>query len=117
MDSSDDHDRLTTADSHHLRRYLVRAAKAYLCVTCWFALCAVLLLYGPPAMSVPSDPTHANGIVAAIFGVVLSAGAATFLTIVLAAIAVDLRDWKRRQSAEKQDGADAHDGIEDESHV
>lgn len=117
MGSRGDHDYLTTADPHHLRRYLARAAKAYLCVVCWTALCAGLLAYGPPAMNVSSAPPHPNGTVAAIFGVVLSAGAATFLTIVLAVVAVGLSDWKRSQSAEKQDRADAHDGMEDESHV
>jgi hypothetical protein len=112
-----DDDHLTVAGSHQLRRYLTRAAKASLCASCWFALCAGFLAYGPPAMNVSSAPAHPNGVVAAIFGVVLSAGAATFLTIVLAVVAVDLRDWERSQSAEKQDGGDAHDGIEDESHV
>jgi hypothetical protein len=101
---SDDHD-LTTADAHHLRRYLVRAAKAYLCVVCWFGLCAGLLAYGPPAMSVPSAPPHPSGIAAVIFGVGLSAGTATVLTIVLAVGVVGLIDRQRSQNAEEQDEA------------
>lgn len=110
-------DHLTTADSHHLQRYLVRAGKVYLCVVCWVALCAGFLAYGPPAMSVPSAPPHPNGSVAATFGVVLSAGAAAFLTIVLAVVAAASIDWMRDQNAEKQDEADVHDGMNDESHV
>jgi hypothetical protein len=103
---SDDHD-LTTADAHHLRRYIIRAAKAYLCVVCWFGLCAGFLAYGPPAMSVPSAPPHPSGIVAVIFGVGLSAGTATVLTIVLAVSVVALIDRQRSQSAGEQDETDA----------
>jgi hypothetical protein len=114
MDSSDDHDRLTTAEPHHLRRYVVRAAKAYLCVSGWFGIFALLLMYGPPAMSVSSAPPTPNGIVTVIIGIGLSTGTATVLTIVLAVGVLALMDWKHGQSADEQDGTG---GMEDESHV
>jgi hypothetical protein len=98
-------DYLTTNDAHHLRRYIVRAAKAYLCMLCWFALCAGFLAYGPPAMSVPTIPSHPSGIVAAIFGVGLSAGTATVLTIVLAVGVLAGIDRGRNQSVTEQDEA------------
>lgn len=100
-----DHDHLTTADPHHLRRYLARAAKAYLCVACWFALWAVLVLYGPPAMSVPSDPTHASRAVPAIFSIMLSGSAAGVLTIVLVVGVLAGIGRRRNHSIAEQDEA------------
>lgn len=112
MDNTDDPDRLTTDDPHHLRQYLVRAVKAYLCVLCWFAIAAGLLMYGPPSVNVSPS---ADGFLAAIFGFMLSAGSATVLTIVLA-VGV-LAGIDRIWSAKEQDGTTAPDGVEDESHV
>jgi hypothetical protein len=120
MGSSDGHDYLTTDDPHHLRRYIVRAAKAYLCAACWFGLWAVLLMYGPPALSVPSRPTHADGAVAAIVGMVLSGGVATVLTIVLAVVVVAGTDWIRHRSVGEQegtDGTDVADSVEEDTHA
>ncbi|EMA56456.1 hypothetical protein [Halococcus thailandensis] len=103
-----------------IRQYLIRAAKAYLCVGCWFGVCALLLLYGPAALSVPTDPARATGVMAAVSGVVLSAGVATVLTIVLAVGTVAVIDRRRRnQSANEQEQSapDAPDSMEDETHA
>lgn len=112
MDNTDDPDRLTTDDPHHLRQYLVRAVKAYLCVLCWFAIAAGLLMYGPPSVNVSPS---ADGFLAVITGVVLTGGTATLLTIILAVVVLAGIDWIR--NAEEQDGTTAPDSVEDESHV
>lgn len=112
MANSKNHDYLSTDDPHHLRQYLVRAAKAYLCVLCWFAIAAGLLMYGPPAVSLSSG---ADRVVGVIFGVMLSAGIATILTIVFAAGVLAGIDRVRRSG--EQDEPDAADGMEDETHA
>jgi hypothetical protein len=112
MANSKNHDHLSTDDPHHLRQYLVRAVKAYFCVLCWFAIAAGLLMYGPPAVSVSPD---ADGVVGVIFGVMLSAGSATVLTIVLAVGVLAGIDRIRRSG--EQDEPDATDGVEDETHA
>ena len=104
-----------------LRQYLVRAAKAYLCICCWISIMVFLLLYGPPAMKVPTSPgaLRTGEVVDAIFGVVLSGGTATVLTIVLAVGVVVAIDRIRSQSADEQNQSppDATDSMEDETHA
>jgi hypothetical protein len=112
MADSANHEHLSTDDAHHLRQYLVRAAKAYLCVSGWVGIFALLLMHGPPAVSVSPG---VDGVVAVIFGVMLSAGIATVLTIVLAVGVLAGSDWIR--SGREQDEPDATDGMEDETHV
>lgn len=120
MDSSTDHRPYLSSDGEPLVwRYLIRALKAYLCVGCWFGVCALLLLYGPAALSVPIDPARANGIMTAMSGVVLSAGVATILTILLAVGTVAVIDHRRTQNADEQEQStpDAPDSKEDETHA
>ena len=102
-----------------VRRYLIRAVKAYLCVGCWFGVCALLLLYGPAILSVPTDPARANGVMPAMSGVVLSAGVATGLTILLVIGTVAVIDQRRTQNADEQNQSppDAPDSMEDETHA
>jgi membrane glycosyltransferase len=114
MGSSDGHDRLTTDEPHHLRRYLIRAAKVYLSVSAWFGIFALLLAYGPPAMSVANGATYPAGIVTWVFAVLLSGGAATVLTIILGVFVLSAIGWNRNQSAESQDDTET---MEDESHA
>ena len=119
MDSSDDRSYLSHDGQPRVRQYLVRAAKAYLCVGCWLGLCALLLLYGPSAFSVPTGPTHTTGVMAAMSGLVLSAGVATILTIVFAGIVLAAIDRRRNQSADEQNQSapDPTDSMEDETHA
>ena len=116
---SDDRPYLSDDGQPLLRQYLVRAAKAYLCVGCWFGLWALLFLYGPSAFSVPTGPTRTTGVMATMSAVVLSAGVATVLTIVLAVVVVAGIVRIRDQSADEQDQSapDATDSMEDETHA
>ena len=104
-----------------LCQYLVRAAKAYLCVCCWTSIVVFLVLYGPPAMKVPTSPgtLRAGEVVDAIFGAVLSGGTATVLTIVLAVVAVAGIDriWSQSADEQTQSPPDATDSMEDETHA
>lgn len=113
MANNGKHEHLSTDDAHHLRQYLVRATKAYLCVLCWFGIVALLLMDGPAPLSVPSGPTHASGVVAVVTGVMLSGGLATILTIGLA-VGVVAGIARIRRSGE-QNEPDATDGMEDET--
>ena len=115
MGSSSDHPYLSPDDQPLVRQYLIRAAKAYLCVGCWFGVCALLLLYGPAALRVPTDPARATGVMAAITGVVLSAGVATVLTIALAGGTVTVIDHRRSRNDEQEQSAP--DSMEDETHA
>ena len=120
MGSSNDRPYLSPDDKPLVRQYLIRAAKAYLCVGCWFGVCALLLLYGPAALSVPTDPTRTSGVMAAMGGIVLSAGVATVLTIALAVGTVAVIDHRRRnQNADEQEqsASDVPDSMEDETHA
>jgi hypothetical protein len=109
MGSGDDHAPAPTSDLR-LREYAIRAAKAYLCVVCWAGTVAVLLLYGPPAMSVPtvSGTLRAGEAVDAAFGILLSAGTGTLLTIV---VVVGVLAYTDRQQH------DEPDNREDETHA
>lgn len=78
------------------RRHTIRIAKALLCALCWVGLSAVLLVYGPPALSVSGEPTHVFEVVAAGFSIALSAGTAVVLTILLAVGVLAASDWIRR---------------------
>ena len=51
---SDGHIRPKSIGDLPAREYAVRAAKASLSVACWAGIVAALLIYGPPAMSVPT---------------------------------------------------------------
>jgi hypothetical protein len=116
MGSSDDHAPAT--GDLHLREYAIRAAKAYLCVTCWAGIVAVLLLYGPPAMSLPSISGGVRTVEAvdAVFGILLSAGTGTFLTIVVIVGALTYIGRQRGRSADRQQ-QEATDSTEDETHA
>jgi hypothetical protein len=113
---SDDHAPAT--GDLHLREYVVRAAKAYLCVTCWTGIVAALLLYGPPAMSLPSISGGVRTVEAvdAAFGILLSAGTGTFLTIVVIVGALTYIGRQRGQSADRQQ-QEGTDSAEDETHA
>jgi hypothetical protein len=104
-----------------LREYGIRAAKAFLCVVCWTGIVAALLIYGPPAMSVPttSGALRTTEVVDATFGILLSAGTGTFLTIVLAVSVLVSIDRQHGQSADEQNqsGPDTTDSVEDETYV
>jgi hypothetical protein len=117
MGSSDDHAPAPSGDLH-LREYAIRAAKAYLCVTCWTGIVAALLLYGPPAMSLP---TMSGGLrtveaVDVAFGILLSAGTGTFLTIVVivGALMYIGRQYDQNADQQQQEGTDS---TEDETHA
>jgi uncharacterized membrane protein len=114
MGSRSDHDHLTTDAPHHLRQYLKRAAKVYLCVSGWVGIFALLLIHGPPAMSMASGATYPASIVGGLFAVLLSAGSATVLTIILSVFVLSAIGWQRNQTAESQDDTDT---MEDESHA
>lgn len=114
MDSSTDRNYLTTDEPHHLRRYLKRALKAYLCISGWVGIFALLLTYGPPAMSVTSGATYPTSIIGGLFAVLLSAGAATVLTIILGVFVLSAIGWNRNQSAESQDDTET---MDDKSHA
>jgi hypothetical protein len=116
MDSSDD--RAPATGDLHLREYAVRAAKAYLCVTCWAGIVAVLLLYGPPPMSLPSISGGVRTVEAvdAAFGILLSAGTGTFLTIVAILSALACIGRQHGQSADRQH-QEGTDSTEDETHA
>jgi hypothetical protein len=117
MGSSDDPAPAPTGDLH-LREYAIRAAKAYLCVTCWTGIVAALLLYGPPAMSLPSISGGVRTVEAvdAAFGILLSTGTGTFLTIVVivGALTYVSRQHGRNADQQQQEGTD---GTEDETHA
>ena len=117
MDSGDDHTPTPTGDLR-LREYVVRAAKAYLCVACWAGIVAVLLLYGPPAMSVPtvSGTLRTGEAVDAAFGILLSAGTGTLLTIVVVVGVLVSIGRQHGQSADRQQH-DEPDNREDETHA
>jgi hypothetical protein len=121
MDSGDDPAPRALPGDLRLHEYVVRAAKASLCVVCWAGIVAVLLIYGPPAMSVPtiSGGLHTVEVVDAAFGILLSAGTGTFLTIILAVGVLAYSDRQHGQSADEQSqsGPDATDSVEDESHA
>jgi hypothetical protein len=121
MDSGDDHAQPSPAGDLRLRQYVIRAAKAYLCVVCWAGIVAALLIYGPPAMSVPtiSGTLHAGEAVDAAFGILLSAGTGTFLTIVLILGILAHVDGYHSQDTEEQDqsDSDATGSVEDETHA
>lgn len=115
---SDDYTRPKSIGDLPAREYAVRAAKASIFVVCWAGIAAVLLIYGPPAMSVPtaSGPLHAGGTVDAAFGILLSAGTATFLTIILVVGVLAYTDRQRAQSDDRQ-RHEAADSTEDETHA
>ena len=117
MDSGDDHAPTPTGDLH-LREYVVRATKAYLCVACWAGTVAVLLLYGPPAMSVPtaSGTLRTGEAVDAAFGILLSVGTGTLLTIVVVVGVLAYIDRQHDQSPDRQQH-DEPDNREDETHA
>lgn len=116
MDSGDDHAPAPTGDLR-LREYAIRAAKAYLCVACWAGTVAVLLLYGPPAMSVPSvsGTLRTGEAVDTAFGILLSVGTGTFVTIVVV-IALMHIGRQHGQSTNRQQ-QEATDSTEDETHA
>jgi hypothetical protein len=114
MDSRDERPYWSSDGQPRFRRYIVQATKGILCVSGWFGIFALLLLYGPPAMSASSGATYPISIVAGIFAVLLSAGAATVLTIILAVFVLSVIGWNRNQTAESNDDTDA---MEEESHV
>ena len=116
---TDDRPYLSPDGEPLVRQYLLRAVKAYICVGCWFGVCALLLLYGPAALRVPTDPARANGVMPAMSGVVLSAGVATVLTILLAVGTVAVINRRRTQNADEQNQSapDAPDSMEDETHA
>jgi hypothetical protein len=121
MGSRDERRYWSSDGQPHLRRYLVQAAKVVGCISCWAGMWALLLMVGPPAMSVPSGPSHASGILPALVGVLLSAGAAMVLTIIIGVFMLASIGWERNQNqtqnSSEQDGTDARDGMEDESHA
>lgn len=115
---SDDHTRPKSIGDLPAREYAVRAAKASLIVACWAGIAAALLIYGPPAMSVPtaSGPLHAGEAVDAAFGILLSAGTATFLTIILVVGVLAYTSRQRPQNADRQHH-EAADSTENETHA
>jgi hypothetical protein len=117
MGSSDDHAPAPSGDLR-LREYVVRAAKAYLCVTCWASIVAVLLLYGPPAMSLPniSGGVRTVEAVDAAFGILLSAGTGTFLSIIVIVGALTYIGRQRGQSADREQ-QERTGSAEDETHA
>ena len=117
MGSSDNH-ALPASGDLRLREYAVRAAKAYLCVTCWAGIVAALLLYRPSAMSLP---TMSGGLrtveaVDAVFAILLSAGTGTFLTIVVIVATLTYVGRQHDQSADRQQ-QDGTESTEDQTHA
>lgn len=113
--ASDDHEHLPSTGRPRVQQYALWAAKASLCIVCWVSIWALLVLYGPPAVSVPSVPTHAPAIVAATFGMVFATGLATVLTIIISVgigILVAL-GWHHNQNLGEQDGTDVADAVGD----
>lgn len=86
------------------RRHTILIAKILLCALCWVGLSAVLLAYGPPALSVSGKPTHVFEIVAAGFSIVLSTGTAAILTIPLVVGVLAASAWIRRIAHPQQNG-------------
>ena len=124
MGSGDDHTRPKPIGDFriHVREYAVRAVKAYLCVACWAGIVAVLLTYGPPAMTVStaSESLHASEAVDAGFAILLSAGTATFLTIILVVGVLTYLDRQHAQSTDQhqhQQHEKTTDNTEDETHA
>jgi hypothetical protein len=121
MGSSDNHALPAPGDlrlREYVREYVIHAAKACLCVACWTVIVAVLLIYGPPAMSLPtiSGGLRMVEVVDAAFGILLSAGTGTFLTIVFAVGALTSIDRQHNQNADRQQH-DETESTEDETHV
>lgn len=114
MDSRDERLYWSSDGQPHLRRYIVQATKAVLCVSGWFGIFALLLLYGPPAMSVADKIVSPLGIVTGAFAVLLSGGTATILTIILSLFVLAAVGWNRDQNDNQHDESET---IEDESHV
>jgi hypothetical protein len=114
MDSRDERPYRSGDGQPRLRRYVVQATKAILCISGWVGIFALLFLYGPAAMSVSDGAATPLSIVSGAFAVLLSAGSATVLTIILSVFVLGAIGWQRNQTAESQDDTDA---MEDESHA
>jgi hypothetical protein len=112
-------DRPGADGSHSLQRYGIWAAKGSLCVLCWVGLWVTLVMYGPPAVSVPLSPglPSPTGVVPAVFGILLAAGFATILTIVLGVFVLASIGWNRDRGAgdEDQTTPNASDALEEGS--
>jgi hypothetical protein len=114
MDSRDERPYWSSDGQPRLRRYVLQATKGVLCVSGWVGIFALLLVYGPPAMNVASRMPYPVSIITTAFAIVLSAGAATLLTIILGVFALGLCGWNRDRRAENHDEAETR---EDESHA
>jgi hypothetical protein len=114
MDNRDERPYWSSDGQPNLRRYIVQATKAILCVSGWFGIFALLLLYGPPAMNAASGATYPLSIVAGAFAVLLSGGAATVLIIILSVFVLAAVGWNRNQNDDQHDESET---MEDETHA